>query len=93
MSAVPAIAQAGIDLAVVAERRRIVGILGRAGRSPELVLMARQCIATGLSVADAGRLMATAPHASNRGFWDAIAAMVNRGAHLVQPDGDGGVGR
>jgi aminoglycoside/choline kinase family phosphotransferase len=84
VNAAPTTAQAEIDVAVMAERLRIVGILRVAGQSPELVLMARRCIDIGLSQADASRLMAVAPHASNRAFWAAIADMVNGGSQPVQ---------
>lgn len=63
----PALTQANVDTAVqaavTAERTRTTGILTHAEAAGRTAL-AHQCVATGLSVEDAGKLMAASPKAA-----------------------------
>lgn len=79
-----ALTQADVDTAVqaavTAERTRTTGILGHAEAAGRMAL-ALQCVASGLSVADAGALMAAAPKAAAAAaaqpFAAAMAALGN----------------
>lgn len=76
-SAPPALTQTNVDQAVQAERARAHGILTHAeaaGRSA----LAHQCVESGLSVEQAGKLMAAAPKAATAGanaFANAMASL------------------
>lgn len=75
-SAPTGLTQADLDQAIQAERARTSGILAHAEAAGRTEL-AHQCVATGLSVEQAGKLMAAAPKASadGKGFATVMASL------------------